>query len=96
MSIFLFSCTKELYFSGISENSVDQINKSYLSRDCSNEEILKILGAPVIVEDNDNLWIYSLKKEKGSAAFKKTDYNKTLKLRFKKNILRSVEEIKLN
>ncbi len=96
MSIFLFSCTKELYFSGISENSIDQINKSYLSRDYSKEEILKILGAPVIVEDNDNLWIYSLKKEQGNAAFKKTEYNKTLKLRFKNNILRSVEKIKLN
>ena len=35
-------------------------------------------------------------KKKGIAAFKQIIYNKTLKLKFKDNVLRSVEEIELN
>jgi len=42
------------------------------------------------------LWIYNLVKEQGNASFKKTIYNKTLKLKFENNILRSVEEIDIN
>jgi hypothetical protein len=37
-----------------------------------------------------------MEKQKGNATFKKTIYNKTLKLRFEDNVLRSVEEVNLN
>jgi hypothetical protein len=37
-----------------------------------------------------------MEKEQGNATFKKSIYNKTLKLRFDENVLRSVEEINLN
>ena len=50
----------------------------------------------MVEEDSNNLWIYRIKKEKGNYTIKKIIYNKTLKLKFKNNILESVEEIKLN
>ncbi len=95
-TLILFNCSKDLHFSGISENSVNLIYKNYQTTEYSKEEISKIIGAPLVEEDEGNLWIYRLKKEIGNSTFKKTIYNKTLKLKFKNNILRSVEEINLN
>ena len=94
--IILFSCSKEVYFSGISENSLNEIKENYQKIDYSKEDIITIIGPPLIKENLENLWIYRTDKKKGIAAFKQTVYNKTLKLKFEDNILRSVEEIDLN
>ena len=96
LSIILFSCSKDVYFSGISENSFDEIKENYQKIDYSKEDIITIIGPPLIKENLENLWIYRTDKKKGIAAFKQTVYNKTLKLKFEDNILRSVEEIDLN
>ena len=95
-SIFLFSCSKDVYFSGISENSFNEIKENYQNIDYSKEDIITIIGPPLIKENLENLWSYRTDKKKGIAAFKQTVYNKTLKLKFEDNILRSVEEIDLN
>jgi outer membrane protein assembly factor BamE (lipoprotein component of BamABCDE complex) len=93
---FLSSFSKNLHFSGISENSLMQLNKSYLIEELTKSNIIEILGAPLVTENSENLWIYRIEKEQGNATFKKTIHNKTLKLYFENNILRSVEEINLN
>ena len=95
-SIILFSCSKDVYFSGISENSFNEIKENYEKIDYSKEDVILIIGPPLIKENLENLWIYRTEKEKGMAAFKQNIYNKTLKLRFENNVLRSVEEIYLN
>ena len=95
-AIFLNSCSKELYFSGISENSLNEIKQNYQSQEYTKEDIAKLIGSPLVQENSGNLWIYNLVKEQGNASFKKTIYNKTLKLKFEKNVLRSVEEINVN
>ena len=64
--------------------------------DYSKEDVITIIGHPLIKESSENLWIYRTDKKKGVAAFKRTVYNKTLKLKFEDNVLRSVEEIDLN
>ena len=95
-SFTLISCSKDLYFSGISENSVNEILQNYQNNNYSKEDVINIIGSPIVTEDSDNLWIYRMEKEQGNATFKKSIYNKTLKLRFDENVLRSVEEINLN
>ena len=95
-SIILFSCSKDIYFSGISENSFNEIKENYQKISYSKDNVIAIIGPPLIKEDSDNLWIYRIDKKTGIAAFKQTVYNKTLKLKFENNILRSVEEINLN
>ena len=95
-SIILFSCSKDVYFSGISENSFNEIKENYKKIDYSKEDVITIIGNPLIKESSENLWIYRTDKKKGIAAFKQTVYNKTLNLKFEDNILRSVEEIELN
>ena len=92
----LISCSKDLHFSGISENSVNEILDNYQNKNYSKEDITNIIGSPLVTEDSDNLWIYRMEKEQGNVTFKKSIYNKTLKLRFDENVLRSVEEINLN
>ena len=95
-TIILFSCSKDLYFSGISQDSFNKIKENYQIIDYSKEDVVNIIGYPLIKENSENLWIYRTDKKKGIAAFKQTVYNKTLKLKFEDNILRSVEEIDLN
>ena len=95
-SFIVISCSKDLHFSGISENSVNEILQNYQNKNYSKEDVINIIGSPLVTEDSDNLWIYRMEKEQGNATFKKSIYNKTLKLRFDKNVLRSVEEINLN
>lgn len=90
------SCSKDLHFSGISENNVNEILQNYQNKTYSKEDVIAIIGSPLVTEDSDNLWIYRMEKEQGNATFKKSIYNKTLKLRFDTNILRSVEVINLN
>ena len=95
-SIILFSCSKDTYFSGISETSFNEIKENYQKINYSKEDVIAIIGPPLIKEDSGNLWIYRTDKKTGIAAFKQTVYNKTLKLKFENNILRSVEGINLN
>ena len=90
------SCSKDLHVSGISENSVNEILENYQNNNYSKEDVINIIGSPLVIEDSDNLWIYRMEKELGNATFKKSVYNKTLKLRFDENVLRSVEEVNLN
>jgi outer membrane protein assembly factor BamE (lipoprotein component of BamABCDE complex) len=90
------SCSKDLHFSGVSENSINEILQNYQNKDYSKEEVINIIGAPLITEDSQNFWIYRAEKHEGILAFKRTIYNKTLKLRFEDNILRSVVEVNLN
>jgi len=94
-SIFI-SCSKDVHFSGISENSVNEILQNYQNKDYSKKDVFNIIGSPLITEDSNNLWIYRMKKEQGNDTFKKSIYNKTLKLRFDKDVLKSVEEVNLN
>ena len=95
-SIILFSCSKDTYFSGISETSFNEIKENYENINYSKEDIISIIGPPLIKENSNNLWIYRADKKTGIAAFKQTVYNKTLKFKFEDNILRSIEEINLN
>ena len=95
-SIILISCSKDTYFSGISETSFNKIKENYQNINYSKNDLLKIIGPPLIKENSDNLWIYRTDKKTGIAAFKQTIYNKTLKFKFQDNILRSVEEIIIN
>jgi outer membrane protein assembly factor BamE (lipoprotein component of BamABCDE complex) len=95
-STLFISCSKDLHFSGISENSINEILQSYQNKNYSKEDVINIIGMPLIKEDSQNLWIYRMEKQQGNATFKKTIYNKTLKLRFEDNVLRSVEEVNLN
>ena len=95
-SKILISCSKDTYISGISETSFNEIKENYQNINYSKDDVLKIIGPPLIRENSDNLWIYRTDKKTGIAAFKKTVYNKTLKLKFEDNILGSVEEINLN
>ena len=95
-SIVLISCSKDIYFSGISETSFNEIKGNYQNVNYSKEDVIAIIGPPLIKEKSNNLWIYRIDKKTGIAAFKQTIYNKTLKLKFQDNILRSVEEINLN
>ena len=95
-SSIVISCSKDLHFSGISENSVNEILDNYQNKNYSKDDVINIIGSPLVTEDSDNLWIYRMEKEQGNATFKKTVYNKTLKLRFDENVLRSVEEVNLN
>ncbi len=95
-SIILFSCSKDTYFSGISESSFNEIRENYKNVNYSKDDVLKTIGPPLIKEKSENLWVYRIDKKTGVSAFKQTVYNKTLKLKFEENILRSVEEINLN
>ena len=95
-SSIVISCSKDLHFSGISENSVNEILENYQNKNFSKEDVINIIGSPLVTEDSDNLWIYRMEKEQGNATFKRSVYNKTLKLRFDENVLRSVEEVNLN
>jgi len=93
---FLLSCSKDLHFSGISENSLKLLNENYLSQDLTKSDVIEILGTPLVTENSKNLWIYRIEKEQGNATFKKVIYNKTLKLYFEDNVLKSVVEITFN
>ena len=95
-SIILFSCSKDTYFSGISETSFNEIKENYQNINYSKEDVIAIIGPPLVKENSGNLWIYRMDKKTGIVAFKQTIYNKTLKLKFEDSILRSVEEINLN
>ena len=90
-SIILFSCSKEVYFSGISETSFNEIKENYQNINYSKEDVIAIIGPPLIKEKSNNLWIYRTDKKTGIDAFKQSFYNKTLKFIFEDNFLLSFE-----
>ena len=96
ITLISISCSKDIHFSGISENSLNEILQNYQNKDYSKKDIFNTIGSPLVTEDSNNLWIYRMTKEQGNDTFKKSIYNKTLKLRFDEDVLRSVEEINLN
>ena len=75
LSTLFISCSKDLHFSGISENSINEILQSYQNKNYSKEDVISIIGTPLITEDSKNLWIYRMEKQQGNATFKKTIYN---------------------
>ena len=93
---FTISCSKDLHFSGISENDFIQLMDTYSTKEYTKSDVVLSLGTPLITENSQSLWIYRIEKEQGNATFKKNIFNKTLKLYFENNILRSVEVINLN
>ncbi len=69
-SIILFSCSKEVYFSGISEISLNEIIENYQKINYSKDDVIEIIGPPLIKENSDNLWVYRTDKKTGVAALK--------------------------
>ena len=49
-SIVLFSCSKDTYFSGISETSFNEIKENYQNINYSKEDVIAIIGPPLIKE----------------------------------------------
>ena len=95
-TFYLFSCSKDIHFSGVSENSIINLTESYLSQEFTKNDITNLLGTPLVTENSGDLWIYRIEKVRGNTTFKKNIYNKTLKLYFSNNILRSIKEININ
>ena len=60
--LVLSSCVNEVHFSGINENKYQKIYENYKTNDYSKEDIINILGPPMVEEDSNNLWIYKIKK----------------------------------
>ena len=69
---------------------------NYTISEFTKNDVILYLGTPLVTENSQNLWIYRIEKEQGNANFKKNIFNKTLKLYFENNILRSVEIVKFN
>ena len=51
-SSILISCSKDLHFSGISENSVNEILENYQNNNYSKEDVINIIGSPLVTEDS--------------------------------------------
>ncbi|MGY9017471.1 MAG: outer membrane protein assembly factor BamE domain-containing protein [Alphaproteobacteria bacterium] len=95
LSLLVTSCAKQYYYAGISENTAEEIVSNYPSNNYSKELILNLLGAPLIKENNGDLWIYISSKDYGNETFRKSVYKKTLKLYFSNNILLDIKELSL-
>ena len=54
-SIILFSCSKDIYFSGISETSFNEIKENYQNINYSKEDVIAIIGPPLIKEKSNKL-----------------------------------------
>jgi outer membrane protein assembly factor BamE (lipoprotein component of BamABCDE complex) len=91
--IFLVSCSKKYYFTGISEKNYVEIYNSYQIKNYNKDQIINLLGQPVTFDNSDNLWIYKSTKKYGNETFKKNVYQKTIKLSFNNNILKNIEVI---
>ncbi len=89
------SCSKQYFYSGVSENVFQELLSTYQFKNYTKKIILSSLGAPLVIEDNGDLWIYSSSKDHGNETFKKKIYNKTLKLYFLNSILYDIKEISL-
>jgi outer membrane protein assembly factor BamE (lipoprotein component of BamABCDE complex) len=89
------SCSKQNYYSGVSENIIDELSVNYQSQKYSKEQVLSKLGTPLIKENNGDLWIYKSSKDYGNETFRKNIYNKTLKFYFSNNVLIDYKELNL-
>jgi outer membrane protein assembly factor BamE (lipoprotein component of BamABCDE complex) len=89
------SCTKQNYYSGISENIIEELLLNYQSEKYTKEQVLSRLGTPLIKESNGDLWIYKSSKGYGNETFRKNIYNKTLKMYFSNNVLIDFKELNL-
>ena len=69
-SFTFISCSKDLHFSGISENSANEILQNYQNKNYSKEDVINKIGSPLVTEDLDSMWIYCMGKEQGNATFK--------------------------
>ena len=56
-------------------HEINEILDNYQNKNYSKEDIIDIIGSPLVTEDFDNLWIYRLEKEQGNATFKKCCIN---------------------
>ena len=87
------SCTKQYFYSGISESVIQKLTTEYETSNYTKELIIESLGAPLVKENNGDLWIYSSSKLSGNETFRKIVYKKTIKLYFSNNILINIEEL---
>ena len=89
------SCSKQNYYSGVSENIIEELSLNYQSERYSKEQVLSKLGSPLIKENNGDLWIYKNSKDYGNETFRKNIYSKTLKIYFSNNVLIDFKELNL-
>ena len=89
------SCSKQNYYSGVSENIIEELLLNYKSENYTKGQVISKLGSPLIKENNGDLWIYKSSKDYGSETFRKNIYNKTLKIYFSNNILIDFKELSL-
>lgn len=91
--VFLnLGCSKNYYYSGVSEDIYNDIYENYKSNNFSKEYISDLIGQPLVKDNGMNLWIYQISKKSGNATFKKAVYNKNIKLYFEDNILINIAE----
>jgi outer membrane protein assembly factor BamE (lipoprotein component of BamABCDE complex) len=89
------SCSKQNYYSGVSENIIEELLLTYQSEKYTKEQVLSKLGAPLITENNGDLWIYKSSKDYGNETFRQNIYNKTLKIYYSNNVLVEFKELNL-
>ena len=89
------SCSKQNYYSGVSENIIEELSLNYQSEKYSKEQVLSKLGSPLIKENNGDLWIYKSSKDYGNETFRKNIYSKTLKIYFSNDVLIDFKELNL-
>ena len=94
MLFILVSCTKQYFYSGLSEKNYQLLLDSYNSESLiSKSDIINTIGNPLIQENEGNLWIYRSSKDKGNETFRANIYNITIKFFFEENILIDIIEI---
>ncbi|MAV82078.1 MAG: hypothetical protein CMI90_01275 [Pelagibacteraceae bacterium] len=90
-----FGCSKQTFYSGISENSYKYLYDNYENNKFNKSEIINLIGPPTVKELDGDLWVYNSLKEKGNETFRKIIYRKTIKLYFKDSVLYKVVEINI-
>jgi outer membrane protein assembly factor BamE (lipoprotein component of BamABCDE complex) len=93
--LYVSSCSNQNYYSGVSENTIEEVSLNYQSEKYTKEQILSKLGTPLIKENNGDLWIYNSSKDYGNETFRNNVYNKTLKIYFSNNLLIDFKELNL-
>jgi hypothetical protein len=68
----LFSCSKDIHFSGISEASFIQLNESYLTQELTKSDVIEMLGAPLVTENSETYGFIELKKNRAMQRLKKS------------------------
>jgi hypothetical protein len=93
ISLIFSGCSKQYFYSGIVENSYQEIYSNYEKQKYSKEYIVDLIGPPLVKDLNNNLWIYSISKEYGNESFKKIIYKKSIKMYFTNNNLSNILEV---